>query len=175
SSFEAAGDQGRQQFNSRLARQPFHEQADIESHQIGETGAKKHDVFRSAEDRHGIARRRVIEGHIGAGEDDDIDDRSGQYVGDAQAQRHSFAQEAAHHGNDATLTHGKDHAEKSTQSNGQDAVFRNDLGDELLRHKFFQQPGNDHTEHNEGQGLVNDARENEDILFHNKTLKDYDP
>ncbi len=44
-------------------------------------------------------------------------------------------------------------------------VSGNNLGDGLLWNKFFEQAGEKHPQHDKGQGLINNGRENQDQGF----------
>ena len=113
-----------------------------------------------------IFRPGIIEGDVRADHYHDVDDRSSQHVRDTKAERQTFAQEPAHDRDDAALAHRKHQTQKAAQGDGHDTIPRNDLGDGLLRHELFKKTGNDDAQNDEGQGLVDDARENEKVLIH---------
>ena len=70
--------------------------------------------------------------------------------------------QAAHHGDDAALAHGEEQAEQAADGDGQEAAARQDACDELLRHQFFEQPGDDGPEDDERHRLQEDAHEDDE-------------
>lgn len=151
-----------------LAGLPVHDQ----------TGDHGHDVAQAdPQSGHPQAAHRVKlqvldavrfltgKGSEGAEDDDEVDDRAGQQVGDAAAERQALAEQPPHHGDDAALAHGKEQTQQAPGGDGEEPAARQDPGHQRGGQKLLQDAGDDGPQNDEGHRLPENPREPQDEIL----------